>query len=266
MTTNSPRLTLLLAVVIATTSVGCGEKLTPEQREVSAVFDTYREALKRKDGDRVAELVGPETLDYYRDLLDLARYGDREAFAERSLLDQVSAMVIRTQLTPEQLKTLDASRVLARLTTDDTEPPNPLMDLLVIGELTITGGRADATMRFRGQQLPAPLHIAFVRVDDAWKIELAGLIDFTNTLLVKQMEEEGIEMTPEFVQLFVRLALSEDPDEDDPTPAPIEIFDPPMTRAGDAAPRPAPTAGQAPPERAEIPTARPRSAEPTETE
>ncbi|TNF37742.1 MAG: hypothetical protein EP329_02235 [Deltaproteobacteria bacterium] len=229
---NSPRSARALVVLalLALVAGGCGKKhaLTGDAAKVDASFEAYRSALLDKDGKRVADLVGPATLAYYEELLDLARYGGREDFAARNMVDQIAALEMRRSYTREQLAETTAYRALAHLTTANDEEVNPMMRLLEIEQVTVTGDLADAELTLGGKTGPTPLRLQFARVDGAWKVELPGWFELTNELLISQIEKEAdTKLDPELIELVVRGVMA---GEDEP-PAPVTIFDPPLTRS-----------------------------------
>src|SRR5262245_18944612 len=90
-------------------ALGLGVPTAAEKKRyalLSAVrrcFDRYRQALLNEDGRQAVKLVSQSTLDHYEHMRKLALYARAKEVRELGLLGQMFVLLIRHQLTAEEL-------------------------------------------------------------------------------------------------------------------------------------------------------------------
>jgi hypothetical protein len=161
-------------------------EVSEEERAVLALFNAYRDAMSRYDGDVVVELVGEETIALYDRYLQQAITLDRGGLEALRAIDLVTVLRIRMEYRPERLLEIDGKELLAdtiaRRWTGDVSD-------LRLEEIEVEGERASATAAGHGRE-----PVFFVREAGEWRIDLVRYLEQSagplfETLYARQGEE-----------------------------------------------------------------------------
>src|SRR3546814_19842977 len=74
--------------------------------EVEASFEAYKQALVEGDGARASELTASDTHAFVKQTLDRALTMEEPALRALPLLDQISVLMLRQDMKPEQLRSM----------------------------------------------------------------------------------------------------------------------------------------------------------------
>src|SRR3546814_4962532 len=74
--------------------------------EVEASFEAYKQALVEGDGARASELTASDTHAFVKQTLDRALTMEEPALRALPLLDQISVLMLRHNMKPEQLRAM----------------------------------------------------------------------------------------------------------------------------------------------------------------
>src|SRR3546814_6231956 len=91
----------------------CSSDLNPA--EVEASFEAYKQALVEGDGARASELTASDTHAFVKQTLDRALTMEEPALRTLPLLDQISVLMLRHNMKPEQLRAMKQDRKSTRL-------------------------------------------------------------------------------------------------------------------------------------------------------
>jgi hypothetical protein len=151
-----------------------------ETEAVQQVFDQYRAALMRGDGNRAAALVDRATFEYFEQLKLLALRADHEELGEQSFVDRLLVVTLRHTLTPDEVREITLSQLIDLAMEAGWLAPETLGQL-EMGEVVFDGDQAFApALSAGGLSLESeglePLNYTFVREDGAWKFRFSALV------------------------------------------------------------------------------------------
>ncbi|TNF26051.1 MAG: hypothetical protein EP329_21925 [Deltaproteobacteria bacterium] len=163
-----------LAALLCGQLVACGSAEDgPDARAIRDVYARYRAAIEAKDGEAALDLVAPESVTYFGELLDAARHADRATLTKRRLTDRLVVLSARA-LFGDELARFDARTFLAasltRGMTAISDAPR-----IGLGAITVQGDGAHAMMMLDGET--THLRLYFRRSDGAWRFDIRTLYD-----------------------------------------------------------------------------------------
>ena len=168
--------------------------------QVEQTFQDYKDAALARDGDRVAELVTDSTLEYYEELVELAKNADRPTLREESLADQYAVLLFRALAAPEAIAGMTAKDAIA-FAIDEGLIGEDAVRRLEIGTVAIFDRSAtaevasppDAAGRFKFE---------FEYDGGRWRIDIVALLDLAN-LFIRSAYERSKLTEEQFLAVLV---------------------------------------------------------------
>ncbi|WP_028662039.1 hypothetical protein [Saccharomonospora saliphila] len=152
-------------------------------------FESYRQAVGDRDGDTAADLVGPEGLDHYDTLSDVAGSAGPEEFAELPAMDRFVAALFRIAAGPEQAAEMDGHAAYSfgvqEGLVDDSSVAGTEIDTVAVH-----GDRATAALLVHGQ--PAPYEFTFQLLDGMWKFDIMPVLRMARASFPQLAEQQGL--------------------------------------------------------------------------
>lgn len=201
----------LLVVVLGALTVSCsgvegagtgapvGEAATGAPRDtgaardaeeaVVATFDRYRRALERGDGTTAVGLLNDETVDYYRTLAELGATAGPQRLGELPALDRYIVAVFRTISSPADLKGMSGREAYV-LAVEEGMVTGAALARHDLGEVTVEGGEATATVLRDGKK--RPVEYEFARSGSTWTINMMPMVGRTRSAFATLAEQQGM--------------------------------------------------------------------------
>jgi len=153
---------------------------SPEEREVTAVFESARSALAQKRGAAVVPLLSRASLDKLEQVRGVARSGNDAGLAKLEPAEKFAAMGLRRYVSPADLRRMSLGDLADHGMKNGWLGPN-VIGSSGLGPVRVRGDRASALLMVDNR--PALVPADFVREGGAWKIDLTGVFTFGSQML-----------------------------------------------------------------------------------
>lgn len=142
--------------------------------EVEASFEAYKQALVEGDGARASELTASDTHAFVKQTLDRALTMEEPALRALPLLDQISVLMLRHNMKPEQLRAMKDGDPVAYAVDQGSFDAQDVQKLEA-AEFTVTGTQAQAPLaNLKGS--PIPVNVHFKEEAGTWRFDLLSSI------------------------------------------------------------------------------------------
>src|SRR5690606_7009485 len=142
--------------------------------EVEASFETYKQALVEGDGAAASELTASDTHAFLDQTLDRALTMEEHQLRALPLLDQISVLMLRHNMKPEQLREMKNGAPVAYAGDQHAFDMNEVQKLEA-AEFTVTGTQAQAPLsNLKGS--PIPVNVHFKEEAGTWRFDLLSSI------------------------------------------------------------------------------------------
>lgn len=142
--------------------------------EVEASFETYKQALVEGDGAAASELTASDTHAFLDQTLDRALTMEEHQLRALPLLDQISVLMLRHNMKPEQLREMKNGDPVAYAVDQHAFDMNEVQKLEA-AEFTVTGTQAQAPLsNLKGS--PIPVNVHFKEEAGTWRFDLLSSI------------------------------------------------------------------------------------------
>lgn len=162
----------------------------PTLAAVESVFDQYQAALLAADGDAAAALVTQSTLDDFEKQRMRALTASRETLEARTLIDQMTTLMMRQRIPAEELRSLDGRGLFALAVDEGWIGRESVED----AEIVVTERRGRVVFAapvVNGTQGP-PL-FRFVETPEGWRLNLIALMQASRPLFNTLQAESGLD-------------------------------------------------------------------------
>ena len=153
---------------------------SPEEREVTALFDSARTALAQKRGAAVVPLLSRRSLEKLESVRSAARSGDDAGLAKLEPAEKFAAMGLRRYVSPADLRRMSLGDLADHGMKNGWLGPN-VIGSSGLGPVRVRGDRASALLMVDNR--PALVPADFVREGGTWKIDLTGVFMFGSQML-----------------------------------------------------------------------------------
>jgi hypothetical protein len=158
---------LLLTVVIPPAAAD-------EPAAVAQSFAAYKQALIAGDGARASELTASDTHAYLKQTLERALTMEAKDLQALPLLDQISVLMLRHNMKPQELRAMTESDPVAFAVNARAFDMNEV-EKLEAAEFTVNGGHAQAPLsNLKGS--PIPVNVHFKEEEGTWRFDLLSSI------------------------------------------------------------------------------------------
>ncbi|MFA0963493.1 hypothetical protein AB9P05_16945 [Roseivirga sp. BDSF3-8] len=169
--------------------------------DIKSVFESYKEVVSSKQGDKILSIVDKNTKDYYSDLLTMALSADKQTLTQTALTDQMTVLFLRHSVPAEKLRSLTGPTLLQYAVDQGMVGSN--LQQIGLGEVRVSGDMATAPLVVGGNEVPAMLK--FVKEEGKWKVDVTSMMTLAEKGLEMTMQQSGKSKT-EFISEFIKLA------------------------------------------------------------
>jgi hypothetical protein len=166
------RLSGLLAalfLLLPLPALGQGNPAAVEQS-----FEAYKQALIDGDGAAASALTASDTHAYLKQTLERALTMPAADLQAQPLLDQISVLMLRHNMKPDQLREMKDSDPVAYAVDQHAFDMNEVQKLQA-AEFTVTGSQAEAPIsNLKGSPIPVSVH--FKEEAGTWRFDLLSSI------------------------------------------------------------------------------------------
>lgn len=144
------------------------------EAEIRAVFEAYRTAAIEQDGDAAAEAVSASSLAASARHVALALDADSATVAALPLVDRYTVLAMRHRVAPDTLRAFDGRAAYAYGIRNGWTDGLALR-LVSLGDVTVRGDSATATVLVADVPQPDATPFPFVRTDGRWRLDVARM-------------------------------------------------------------------------------------------
>ncbi len=153
---------------------------TEEEKQVAAVFETARGALRQGKGSAVVPLLSRATVQKLEAVRTAARNGDQVALGRLEPGEKFAAMGLRRHLPPSELRRMSLGDIADHAVKQGWLGPNVIAQS-GLGPVRVKGDRASALLMVDNR--PALVPADFVREGGAWRIDLTNVFTYGGQML-----------------------------------------------------------------------------------
>jgi len=161
-----------------------------EAADVREAFLGYRTAILTGDGETAAELVTERTRTLYREFADDALTLDKPGLDGLHVMDRISVMQLRHQMTRQQLESMNGGEIVA-YAVDHGWIGKDGAARLQIGNFTVEGDSASAPI-LGGDGKETLLRMRFAREQGLWRLDLVEMMALTRVAIAQAIRQTGL--------------------------------------------------------------------------
>jgi len=170
---------------------------------VKEAFLSYKAAILSGDGTAAADLVTRSSRDFYRKAADHALTLDKTGLERLHVLDRLTVMQLRHEMSRAQLESMDGRQIVA-YAVDQGWIGRDSAASLQVGTFAVDGDNATAPVISNGQETPLLLH--FAREDGGWRLDLVQMMELSRPAVQVAIRQTG--MSEEEFILYALEAVS----------------------------------------------------------
>lgn len=201
------RLIVILALLLPLPAAAQDEATS----EVRESFLDYKAAILSGDGETAAELVTQRTHALYRGFADSALRLDKPRLDELHVMDRMSVMQLRHQMTRQQLESMSGGEIVA-YAVDNGWIGKDGAARLQVGDFTVEGDSASAPI-LGGDGKETLLRMRFAREDGLWRLDLVEMMALTRVAIAQAIRQTGMSEDT-FILVFLEAASGRKPSPD----------------------------------------------------
>jgi len=198
------------------------QELQTTAHAIQETFGYYRQAIADQDSSEVATMVTQETVDYFKELQELALYATPDELEKKGLTDRMQVVVLRHRVPMSTLQKKDHVELLKFCV--ETGLLGKSIAAVEIGEIRLKENEAEAQTVLNGQPLPVVLR--FAKEGETWKVDMLSILSAGNEMLRGVAEERGLTEDDLILQMVTKGSGMD---------VPKDIWQPPLTRDGASA-------------------------------
>ena len=176
------------------------ENISPSEaallQEIRSVFNQYHEALLQKDGYTATATLSKQTLDFYKNVMNLAIYADKKTLEKASLLKRIMVLVSRVSIPKKEFLALSEKEYIAYAISEGMIGNNEQITNIRMGKIEIINeNKATGQIIVKGETIP--FSYIFYKENNVWKLDLSTLfslaeIGFKQAILKSGESENDI--------------------------------------------------------------------------
>ena len=179
--------TSLLSLLV----VSCSAQKTPAE-EVTASFQTYKEAVIKQDGKAALPVISQGTLNYFGQTLKHALESSREDVEKLRTADKLLVLRARHQVPAETLRKMSAADFFA-YGIDKGWTTKESAVSLSLGHIDASGDTAKAELVVGGKKAPASMAYVFHKESGKWKLDMLPMMTRVDAMFKQAIRTQGVE-------------------------------------------------------------------------
>lgn len=176
---------ILLSLLLCTTNISYAQA-NKDRRAILKLIKTQNKAYKQGDAEQVVACYHSNTIDYWTELLRLARFADSTELMTVTFNQIDWVFDIRYHVPSTQLDTMDGASLLAFFSTPNGKPQKPIFSF---GSITVSADSAYA--RVIHNRYPTPYFFKFYKEDGKWLIDKNGVYDQINAVSGRYLTKQN---------------------------------------------------------------------------
>lgn len=167
------------------------DKQAPEKAAIRQAFKDLEQAYAENKGHHASELVTPESLTYYGELLRVAMDGKPEEVKKRPTMDRFEIYTIRHNANRKALKGLDG-RGYQTFTTDQGWWSDPDLESWTesLHSIKIDSSGAKAWTYIMEGGRPTSYRVNFEKIDGRWRIDELSIREYSGRIIEENAQRE----------------------------------------------------------------------------
>lgn len=179
-------LTIILVLFLSSVVLGSES----EKKNVIKTFESYREAILSRNGERAYDLVDSNTKQYYADALEKVLTLPAPKTMELPLSNKMFVLRARQIISPQELKKMDGKGLFMYVVANSW-----------IGEDVVTQRKIRVkylkegvakTHFLKGPNQEIPIGYSFRKEQEAWKIDLTSILPMMDATFKQMITKMGI--------------------------------------------------------------------------
>jgi hypothetical protein len=154
--------------------------------DLQVTLEKYIDAERRADGEAMLKIIDPKNVEYYDNLVNLARTGRAEEIMHRPRIDKYWVGVIRAGTTAKELKALDGRGVVRKWVAAPDEEEEGKPPEFTLRNVKHREPRATGELVVDGT--PTAITMEFVHVGEEWLVNDEAFNTYFNELTGKIMK------------------------------------------------------------------------------
>ncbi len=177
--------------------------------EIESLFVGYMDAALNRNGKHVAEVMSPETLDWWTKLITQSRTLDKSEILALPIYDAQSILVLRLRLSPAERRTWDGRTYVEQSYNNGWNSSQALKQIRsVFSECEktwkIESDSAYLTLTYRGQ--PVRGGFRFIKASGSWKIDGIDHAKLIEERMQETMKSSGFSKEHFIERVIARIA------------------------------------------------------------
>jgi hypothetical protein len=182
----------------------CTDEKAEVEELIKATFTGYQEAILANRGIEAVTYIDQATIDYYAHLFELVKSGSREEVEALDLVDQVSVLMARLRMKPEEIKRMTVNQFIAYSIDSGMIGKGGAARFTFSKMTEYEGDKAKAMIVSQGRQgQNASTEFLFSKENGEWKLNLTNLLEMSKKSFAQVAQNQG-----QTKEQFVRAILS----------------------------------------------------------
>jgi len=164
----------------------CGNS---ENGLIEKCFGSYKNAILNDKGSEAAKVVTKATLERYGKFIDWCKTYKKEDIEKLPFMDRFLLILIKHRAPKEKILSSDGKDLFIYAVNQGWVGKDSVLKA-EIGDVKVSGNNATASLVLNGVKAPFKYH--FVKEGNEWKFDLLKVLETTNTMIVKMIQQQGM--------------------------------------------------------------------------
>jgi len=166
-------------------SAGWAQK---DKKEIKAVFENYKAALIKEDGDEAVKYLDSHTIKYYQNIADKARGADSVEVDALPVMDKIMVLSVRHRASKEEVLAFNGITMVSFAIKNGMVGKSTVSDNS-LGEITINGNVATAQLIKNKEK--SSILFKFYKENNEWKFDLSSFFPLAGIGFKKLVKDSG---------------------------------------------------------------------------
>lgn len=168
-----------LVAGLITLFFACGESPT---KGIEDLFAAYKTAINQKQYDVAADLLDRKSIEYYNQVIKLAKEMERKKLGEVNFNSKLMALALRQEFSKKELNNLTGEKAFAFAAKNHLNPLDSI-EQYTIAKTVMESGLNKAVSRMYKKGELTETYLKFIKVDEVWKMNFASIMNDDNASL-----------------------------------------------------------------------------------